>query len=105
MPKRIVLRALTTEEDGEINRLVASRKEPLRLVQRARIIKKMADDASVTATEPTVGRCSVHVCSMHLCSFKISDHHAMHCICIAHGLAWTCLNSGVMQSGAIIASA
>ena len=51
MPKLIRLRALTTEENDEINRLVASRKEPLRLVQRSRIIKKMADDANLTATD------------------------------------------------------
>ena len=51
MPKRIRLRALTIKEDSEINRLVASRKEPVRLVQRARIIKQMADDASVTASD------------------------------------------------------
>lgn len=51
MPKRIRLRALTTEERDEINRLAASRKESVRLVQRARIIKQMADDASVTASD------------------------------------------------------
>ncbi len=51
MPKRIRLRALTTEEYSEIKRLVASRKESLRLVQRARIIKGMADDTDLTASE------------------------------------------------------
>lgn len=51
MPKRIRLRALTTEEKQEINRLVASRKESFRLVQRARIIKSMADDPELTASD------------------------------------------------------
>lgn len=51
MPKRIPLRALTKEEVDEIDRLVAARKEPLRLVQRARIIKMMADDADLTASD------------------------------------------------------
>lgn len=50
MPKRIRLRALTTEENEAINRIVASRKESLRRVQRARIIKAMADDAALTAS-------------------------------------------------------
>lgn len=51
MPKRIRLRALTTEEQAEINRLVGARKESLRLVQRARIIKAMAADPDLTASD------------------------------------------------------
>ena len=38
MPKRIGLRTLTTEEEAEIRRIANSRKEPMRLVQRARVI-------------------------------------------------------------------
>jgi hypothetical protein len=44
MPKRIRLRALTTDERAEIQRLATSRKESIRLVQRARIIAAMAED-------------------------------------------------------------
>jgi len=51
MPKRIRLRALTAEEEAEINRLAASRKEPIRRVQRARIIAAMVEDPELTATE------------------------------------------------------
>jgi transposase len=50
MPQRIRLRSLTTEEAAEIRRLVASRKEPIRLVQRARIIAWMLDDPDLTAS-------------------------------------------------------
>lgn len=45
MPKRIKLRALTTEEETEIRRLAASRKEPMRLVQRAQVIAALLDDS------------------------------------------------------------
>lgn len=51
MPKRIRLRALTIEESAEIDRIVASRTESLRRVQRARIIKSMADDPDLTASD------------------------------------------------------
>ena len=51
MPKRICLRELTVEERKEIRRLVASRKEAHRLVQRARIIEAMLDDGHLTASE------------------------------------------------------
>ena len=51
MPKRIRLRALTTDERAEIQRLATSRKESIRLVQRARIIAAMAEDPELTATE------------------------------------------------------
>ena len=47
MPKRIQLRTLTTEEEAEIKRLSKSRKEPMRLVQRARVIAAMLDDAGL----------------------------------------------------------
>lgn len=50
MPKRIRLRALTTEENEAINRIVASRTESVRRVQRARIIKSMAEDQHLTAS-------------------------------------------------------
>ena len=48
---RIRLRALTTEEKAEIQRLVASRKAPIRLVQRARIIAAMLKDPEMTASK------------------------------------------------------
>ena len=51
MPKRIRLRTLTPEEKAEIQRLVASRKEPIRLVQRARIIAAMDEDPDLAAGE------------------------------------------------------
>jgi hypothetical protein len=51
MPKRIHLRPSTPDERAEIQRLAASRKEPIRLVQRARIIAAMDDDAALTTTE------------------------------------------------------
>ncbi|HSG43332.1 MAG TPA: hypothetical protein VLA72_09265 [Anaerolineales bacterium] len=50
MPKRIALRTLTTEEETEIRRLASSRKEPMRLVQRARMIAAMLDDPSLPAS-------------------------------------------------------
>ena len=50
MPKRIGLRTLTTEEETEIRRLANSRKEPMRLVQRARVIEAMLDDPSLPAS-------------------------------------------------------
>ncbi len=49
MPKLIALRTLTTEEEAEIRRLANSCKEPLRLVQRARVIAAMLDDPSLPA--------------------------------------------------------
>jgi transposase len=51
VPKRIRLRALATEEKAEIERLAASRKESIRLVQRARIIAAMVESPELTATE------------------------------------------------------
>jgi len=51
MAKRVRLRALTTEEQAEIRRLAASRKEPLRLVQRARVIAAMLEDPRLTAAQ------------------------------------------------------
>jgi hypothetical protein len=50
MPKRIALRTLTTEEEAEIRQLAKSRKEPIRLVQRARVIEAMLDDPSLPAS-------------------------------------------------------
>ena len=49
MPKRIKLRTLTTEEEREIRRLAKSRKESIRLVQRARVIEAMLDDPGLAA--------------------------------------------------------
>lgn len=49
--KRIQLRTLTTEEETEIRRLARSRKEPMRLVQRARLVEALLDDPNLNATE------------------------------------------------------
>ena len=51
MAERIRLRTLTPEEDVEIKRLAASRKESIRLVQRAQIIALMAEDPQLAAAE------------------------------------------------------
>ena len=51
MPKRIRLRALRTKEEAEIKRIANSRKEPIWLVQRARIIERMHDEAELTASD------------------------------------------------------
>lgn len=48
---RIRLRTLTTEEETEIRRLARSRKEPVRRVQRARLIEALLDDSNLNATE------------------------------------------------------
>jgi len=50
MRKAVKLRTLTTEEETEIRRLSASRKEPHRLVQRAKVIQAMLDDPKLHAT-------------------------------------------------------
>lgn len=49
--KRVRLRTLTTEEETAVRRLARSRKEPIRLVQRARLIEAMLDDPNLPATE------------------------------------------------------
>lgn len=46
----VKLRSLTTEEVTEIKRLASSRKAPMRLVQRARVIALMLEDPSLYAT-------------------------------------------------------
>lgn len=51
MPKRIRLRDLTIEENEAINRIVASRTESVRRVQRARVIKSMVEDPDLTASD------------------------------------------------------
>ncbi len=51
MSKRIHLRELTAEERKEIRRLATSRKEPHRLVQRARVILAMLEDPDLTACQ------------------------------------------------------
>jgi transposase len=51
MRKPIKLRTLTTEEVTAIKRLASSRKEPIRLVQRARVIAFMVEDPGLHATE------------------------------------------------------
>ena len=47
----VKLRTLTAEEVTEIKRIVSSRKEPIRLVQRARIIAYMLEDSSLYASD------------------------------------------------------
>jgi len=47
----VKLRSLTTEEDTEIRRLAGSRKEPYRLVQRAKVIVAMLDEPHLHATQ------------------------------------------------------
>lgn len=47
----VKLRTLTAEEVTEVKRLASSRKEPMRLVQRARIIAYMLEDSSLYASE------------------------------------------------------
>ena len=51
MRKAVKLRTLTTEEVTDIKRLAASRKEPMRTVQRARVIALMVADASLHASD------------------------------------------------------
>ena len=51
MRKPIKLRTLTTEEVTAIKRLASSRKESIRLVQRARVIAFMYDDPDLHATD------------------------------------------------------
>ncbi len=50
MRKAVKLRTLTAEEETEIRRLAASRKEPFRLVQRAKLIVAMLDNPNLFAT-------------------------------------------------------
>ena len=47
----IKLRTLTAEEVREIKRLASSRKEPMRLVQRARLIAFMLEDSTLYASD------------------------------------------------------
>lgn len=50
MPKRIALRTVAAEEAVEVRRLARSRKESMRMVQRARVIEAMLDDPSLPAS-------------------------------------------------------
>lgn len=50
MRKAVKLRSLTTEEEAEIRRLAASRKESHRTVQRAKVIAAMLDDPKLPAS-------------------------------------------------------
>jgi transposase len=54
MPRRILLRPFTIEEKVETERLAASRKKPIRLVQRARIILAMMEDPGLSAGDAGV---------------------------------------------------
>ncbi len=50
MPKRILLRQLTTEQTAEIRRLAASHTKPLRQAQRVQIIAALLDGPKLTAS-------------------------------------------------------
>jgi transposase len=54
MRKAVKLRTLTAEEETEIRRLAASRKEPHNLVQRAKVIVAMLDNAELHATHAAI---------------------------------------------------
>jgi transposase len=51
MRKAVKLRTLTAEEESEIRRIAASRKEPHDLVQRAKVLTAMLDDPKLRATQ------------------------------------------------------
>jgi hypothetical protein len=51
MGSRVKLRAVSEEEMEQVNRLAKSRTASARLVQRAKIIKVLADDPSKAATK------------------------------------------------------
>jgi transposase len=51
MPKRLMLREVSAEEKGSIERLAKSRTEAVRLVQRARIIWVLLQEPNLSATE------------------------------------------------------
>ena len=51
MRKPVKLRTLTAEEVTEVKRLASSRKEPIRLVQRCRIIAYMLEDSRLYASD------------------------------------------------------
>lgn len=51
MRKAVKLRSLSTEEETEVRRLAASRKEPHNLVKRAKVIVAMLDNPGLYATQ------------------------------------------------------
>lgn len=51
MRKAVKLRSFTTEEEREIRRLAASRKEAHRLVQREKVIVALLDNPQLHATQ------------------------------------------------------
>lgn len=51
MAKRICLRSVAAEEQAPLRALAGSRKAPVRLVQRARLIRAMLEDASLSAAQ------------------------------------------------------
>ena len=51
MPKRLQLRELSAEEEVEVRRLAASRREAARLVQHARVIVNLLDAPHLSAAE------------------------------------------------------
>jgi len=54
MRKAVKLRTLTAEEETEIRRLAASRKEPHNLVQRAKLIVALLDNPKLYATHAAI---------------------------------------------------
>ena len=51
MPRQVHLRELTEAEKQEVARIVNSRTEPVRRVQRAKIIQSMVEDAKLPASK------------------------------------------------------
>lgn len=51
MPKRLKVRTLTKKEKQELKRLLKSRNAPVKLVQRARVIQTLLDEAELGAAK------------------------------------------------------
>lgn len=55
MPRRVKLRAVSPEEAEQVRRLAASRTQPFRIVQRARLIGAMLDNPKLSAAQASLG--------------------------------------------------
>ena len=51
MPEKLKVRAVSEEERQAVERLARSRKEPARMVQRAKLIASMLDDKNLSAAK------------------------------------------------------
>lgn len=51
MPKRLKVRTLTKKEEKELKRLLKARNAPVKLVQRARVIQALLDEAELGAAK------------------------------------------------------